>query len=852
MTHRYDKLLSRRAVLAVTFLAALAIILSAMQAARHFGALQELDKLQQGYVLAQSAARLVHELQLERGLSTGFMASRGTRFVDALAGQRANMDTCLDKFTAQAMAAAAVRGHRAGVGPVADGLEGRIARLRATVDKLDEGEDVFRAYSREVEGMLSLATRSLRVERPSPGIRQVLLRTSAYLALLRAKEAFGVERALVGRILSAQYRRAGQEVADGLERALSEQQSQLGLFFDLAPPQLARAVKERLNGGLPDELARVRTDFAEGQPLLGDPERWFSAASENIEFMNWSADLLGEQISETYESSKDVFESKMQIGIAFTATALVAMLLLWMSATLLRSLRSQENLIDSIDGVVWESDQERKHFAFVSRQAASLMGFGAEALRAPEGWDGRIHPDDRAEVRQRIEQGVKSATTFDLEYRMLSGDGSTVWVHDRVSVVASGGRPVRLRGVLVVITALRREQIERKAVEGTLRESRERLATLIESIPDAIFFKDGDSRWQVINDAAKRLFRIGDLPWQGRTDAELALLQPALSGEHLACCKSDEMAWRNRSTIHVTEIFHQEDGGTLVYNVCKVPLFDEEGERRALVIHARDVTDQYRHAEALQRLNDELEQRVSERTRELQAANREMEAFSYSVSHDLRAPLRAINGFSLLLDEEYAGVLDDKARNYLSRVRAGSERMGHLIDALLHLSQMSSKPMRIDRADLSGLAAEVAAEIQAGEPARAVEWIIAPDIFAHGDERLLRAVLLNLLGNAWKYSAKRADARIEFGVERKDGRPAYFVRDNGAGFDMAHAKRLFGAFQRLHSPAEFPGNGIGLATVARIVHRHGGEVWAESSPGDGATFYFTLRSETRSELTKLF
>jgi len=387
---------------------------------------------------------------------------------------------------------------------------------------------------------------------------------------------------------------------------------------------------------------------------------------------------------------------------------------------------------------------------------------------------------------------------------------------------------------------------ERHAANTQLRESRERLTTLIEAIPDPIFFKDGENRWQIINAAAKRLFRIGDLPWQGKTDLELALLQQELSGEHMGCWSSDEAAWRNRAITQSTEVLRGDDGRTLIYSVNRMPLFDAEGRRQALVIHGRDVTDQHRHAEELQRLNNGLELRVMERTRALQTANRELEAFSYSVSHDLRAPLRAINGFSHLLDEEYTGTLDDKARSYLSRVRAASERMGQLIDDLLHLSQMSRRPMRVVPTNLSEMATEIAAELQADDPARQVEWVIAPDVITECDESLLRAVMQNLLGNAWKYSARRADAHIEFGVFRKDGQPVYFVRDNGAGFDMAHAGRLFGAFQRLHSPAEFPGSGIGLATVARIVHRHDGKVWAEGSPDAGATFYFTLQARAGS------
>ena len=244
--------------------------------------------------------------------------------------------------------------------------------------------------------------------------------------------------------------------------------------------------------------------------------------------------------------------------------------------------------------------------------------------------------------------------------------------------------------------------------------------------------------------------------------------------------------------------------------------------------------------EQLQALNAELEQRVAERTQALEVANKELEAFSYSVSHDLRAPLRAIHGFSSLLREQYARQIDEQGRDMLRRVSAGTEKMGQLIDDLLKLSRVSRQEMKVEPVDLSEMAWEVIGELQAEAPERRVEWVIAPQVAAMGDAGLLRVVLQNLIGNAWKYSSKREHARVEFGVAERYGRPAYFVRDNGAGFDMAQAKKLFGAFQRLHSTAEFPGSGIGLATVSRVIHRHGGEVWAEARAGEGASFCFSL------------
>ncbi|HEX2182907.1 MAG TPA: CHASE domain-containing protein, partial [Rubrobacteraceae bacterium] len=231
---------------------------------------------------------------------------------------------------------------------------------------------------------------------------------------------------------------------------------------------------------------------------------------------------------------------------------------------------------------------------------------------------------------------------------------------------------------------------------------------------------------------------------------------------------------------------------------------------------------------------------LEETNRELEGANRELEAFSYSVSHDLRAPLRSIEGFSQILLEDHARGLDEEARGYLGRVRAASRRMSTLIDDLLDLSRVSRGPLRREVIDLSAIAREVAAELRKSRPEREVEFVIAGGLTATGDPRLLAVALGNLLGNAFKFTEKRPRAVVEFGATG-DGRGAYYVRDNGVGFDMAYADKLFGAFQRLHPPEHFEGTGIGLATVQRIVHRHGGRVWAEGEVGEGATFFFTLR-----------
>ena len=227
-------------------------------------------------------------------------------------------------------------------------------------------------------------------------------------------------------------------------------------------------------------------------------------------------------------------------------------------------------------------------------------------------------------------------------------------------------------------------------------------------------------------------------------------------------------------------------------------------------------------------------------TSELKRSNKELEAFSYSVSHDLRAPLRAIDGFSQAVMEDYSGQLDNEGKNHLSRVREGCRRMGQLIDDLLNLSRISRQEMRRENVDLGILAHAIADQLAQNYPNRNVQFESIQNAPVKGDPGLLRIALENLIGNAWKFTQKTINARVLFGVQNEKSQKIFFVRDNGAGFDMAHAKHLFGAFQRLHSVSEFHGTGIGLATVQRIVQRHGGKIWAEAAVNQGATFYFTL------------
>jgi PAS domain S-box-containing protein len=271
-------------------------------------------------------------------------------------------------------------------------------------------------------------------------------------------------------------------------------------------------------------------------------------------------------------------------------------------------------------------------------------------------------------------------------------------------------------------------------------------------------------------------------------------------------------------------------------------LKDDQGQFSGTMSLGVDITERTRAEEKIRNLNEDLERRVAERTAEIEAANRELEAFSYSVSHDLRAPLRSINGFSQAIEEDCRDVLDETGKSHLNRVRKATQHMGFLIDDMLKLARLTKAEMQNERVDLSKIAKDVIQSLQQADPKRRVEVLVREEVTVRGDPYLMRIVMENLLDNAWKFTGKNPQARIEFGVRERDGENCCFVRDNGVGFDMAYTDKLFGAFQRLHRQDEFPGTGIGLATVQRIINRHRGRIWTEARAGEGATFFFVLPS----------
>ena len=387
--------------------------------------------------------------------------------------------------------------------------------------------------------------------------------------------------------------------------------------------------------------------------------------------------------------------------------------------------------------------------------------------------------------------------------------------------------------------ALLQKEIERRVqVEAELRKERDRAEKYFEVAGAILVVLDPKGKVTLINQAGCRLTGYSEAEIIGKNWFDTCLPTGVRSAV------KDVFRRLMNGEIEPLEYYENpiltRGGEERLIAWHNVLLRDETGRAIGILSSGVDITDRRRAEDELRRLNLELEQRVLERTAQLEAVNKELEAFNYSVSHDLRAPLRSIDGFSQALLEDYAAQLPEQARAYLQRVRAASQRMGHLIDDLLRLSRLSRTEMTLREVDLSAMAQAIADELHKSQPQRQVEFRIAPGMNVHADPALMQVLLQNLLDNAWKFSQGRSPAVIEFGVTDDQGRPTFYVRDNGVGFDMAYAGKLFSPFQRLHPRSEFEGTGIGLAIVQRVAHRHGGQVWVEAAVDQGATFYFTL------------
>jgi hypothetical protein len=430
-------------------------------------------------------------------------------------------------------------------------------------------------------------------------------------------------------------------------------------------------------------------------------------------------------------------------------------------------------------------------------------------------------PAHRDKMRRAIGHCLRDGSPFDVEAEIITGKGRRLWV--RIICEAqwdANGRVRRIQGACQDIS-------QAKSAAEETRRMTEQLTATLESLADAFFTIDRDGRFTYVNARAERAFRLRRSQLIGM---EIGQAVPDFRGSEF------ERRYLQAMSGNVAvrfEAYYPRSGSWV--RVKAYP------SAQGLAVYAKDVTQRIIAQREILRLNAQLEERVKQRTAQLEAANKELEAFSYSIAHDLRAPLSSIDGFSQVLEQAAGPGLPPRYLHYLGRIRAGVKQMGELTDGLLALANLSRASLRSDSVDLAVLARAAIGSCRERAPQRQADVLIAPHLPVRGDARLLAQVIGNLVANAWKFTARRERARIEVG-RLEDGAdcPVHYVRDNGAGFDMACASRIFEAFQRMHSAADFEGTGIGLAIVHKIVARHGGRVWAESAPQQGATFYFTL------------
>ena len=522
-------------------------------------------------------------------------------------------------------------------------------------------------------------------------------------------------------------------------------------------------------------------------------------------------------------------------------------------------------MADSAPVMIWISDTStlctffnKPWLEFTGRTMKEEIG---------NGWAKGVHPEDFQSCLNTYLSSFYNHEPFQMEYRLRRHDGEYRWVLN-IGVPHFGPNQSFMGYIGSCIDITERKaaeeqirqfnlELEQRVADATaeLEATNEDLEDEVEQhrttseglrLHSAIVSNMSEGVCLVralngeivyTNDKFEQMFGYESGELFGRHISVVYYAIPGRSAQEVAVDIMSEV--RQRGDV-VIETHNVKKGGTPFWSRAHISTFDHpEFGTVWLAIH-EDITERRQAEQEIQKLNTELEERVQRRTAELETSNRELESFSYSVSHDLSAPLRTIDGFSHFLLEEYGNQLDRQAQDYLQRMRAASQNMAHLIDALLNLARMTRREMQREVVNLSGLAVGISLDLQRAEPDRKVEFTMAEGIMATGDPHLLRVVLENLLGNAWKFTSKHQQAHVEFGVKDEEGKRVYFVRDDGAGFEMKYVNKLFGAFQRLHLKTDYPGTGIGLATVQRISHRHGGKAWAQGEVENGATFFFTL------------
>mgnify|MGYP000179828938 CR=1 FL=1 len=609
------------------------------------------------------------------------------------------------------------------------------------------------------------------------------------------------------------------------ERALINQQQMLHSIFRAAPAGIGMVINRviyeandtlcRMIGYSRDELigksARILYPSQEDYEFVGKV-KYAQIAEHNFGSVETRFQHKDGRIIDVLLSSVPLDPADLLKGVTFTALDITDRK--QAERALLEKTTELETIFSSTLDLLCIADTQG-YFRRLNKEWVTTLGYTLQELEGQK-YINFVHPEDREATNQAILQLRNQQIILNFTNRYRHKDGTYRWLEWRSYPIGS------------LIYSSARDITDRKVMEEILRANEEKYRTLFESESDAIFLINSeDGCIHEVNSAAVRLY--------GYTREELIQLH----NYDLSAQPEETKAVTRQKVGHIPIRWHKKKDGTIFPVEITASHFEYRGSSFHIAA-IRDITERQKAENEITQLNAQLEQRVRERTAQLETAVKELEAFAYTVSHDLRAPLRGINGFSNALLEEKYDQLDEEGRSYLQRIIAATNRMDDLINNLLELSRFTRADIHRSAVSLSELAREILERLRAAQPDRSAQVIIAPNVMVQADEILIRVVMENLLNNAWKYTSKKANCRIEFGVEARDEGLVYFVRDDGVGFDMEYANKLFRVFQRLHTDPEFSGTGIGLASVKRIINRHGGEVWASAAPGKGATFYFTL------------
>ncbi|HKY53028.1 MAG TPA: PAS domain S-box protein, partial [Anaerolineales bacterium] len=630
----------------------------------------------------------------------------------------------------------------------------------------------------------------------------------------------------------------------GAKQALSQSEERFRLIVEAAPSPMVAVDQDgiiNLVNAKAQELFGYHKEELLGRPVeMLVPDRFRGGHA------NYRQNFLTQPISRPMGAGRDLFglhktghEIPIEIGLTpYESSEGLFTLALIVDITERKRAEEQNrflaNLVASVSDAIIAVDLQQNIQSW-NNGAETMYGWKEDEVLgrpAKEILDTDFLDITREAVTKQImEQGYWAG-----EVSQLHRDGTRIPALSSVALYKdSQGKPAGIVAVNRDITDRKQTEeeirklnteLEQRVAERTaaLSQANALLHMLLDHMPDHIYFKDAQSRFIRNSRSQAKALGLSD-PAEAVGKSDFDFFPHAQQSFE----KEQEIIRSGTPLVDDEEWVVWPDGQATWVSTTKVPLRDPAGKVIGTFGISRDITDRKKAEIALQRAKLELE-----------AANKELEAFSYSVSHDLRAPLRSVDGFSQALLEDYGEILPAEGRNFLERIRKSAQRMADLIDDLLNLSRVTRAPLKSLTVDLSKLAENIAAELKQNNSERDVRFIIAQNLRVQGDPHLLQIVLENLMGNAWKFTSKRELAEIEVGTKSENGEIIYFVRDNGAGFDMTYANKLFGAFQRLHAMTEFPGTGIGLATIQRIIHRHGGRVWAEGTVDQGATFFFTL------------